>query len=313
MSPRDAAQIKEKIISIIRRRGPSLPVHISNETELDILFASAFLSELLSDKKIKMSNIKVGNSSLYFLPGQEYMLEKFSHYLKSKEKDAFSLLREKKFLRDSEQEPAIRVALRAIKDFAIPLRKDEKIFWRYFLIPESEFILEIPEKIKLEEKKEETEYKKEILPKKEDERIIKEHVSGIFNKPAEKIIHKKIVSAKKEKGKKKTVKTPAKAQKQNEKFFNKVKEFLAGKSIEISGIEGFNKEELILKARKGGEEKIIIAYNKKRITENEIIKANKKFSEYGQRYIILSFGEPPKKIKDLIDALKNLAEIEKIE
>jgi len=34
-----------------KRRGPSLPVHIASETGLSMLFASAFLSELLSEKK----------------------------------------------------------------------------------------------------------------------------------------------------------------------------------------------------------------------------------------------------------------------
>ena len=124
----DAGQIKERILSIIQSQGPSLPVHIAAQTGLSIIFASAFLSELISDKKIKISNLRVGSSPLYLVPGQEQMLENFSQYLKSKEKDAFILLKEKKFLKDSEMEPAIRVALRGIKDFAIAFRKGDEIF-----------------------------------------------------------------------------------------------------------------------------------------------------------------------------------------
>jgi len=135
----DTSQIKEKILFILRGRGPSLPVHIAGEMGLSILFASAFLSELVSEKKIKISYMKVGNSPIYFIMGQELHLEKFSQYLHSKEKEAFLLIKEKKFLNDKKQEPAIRVALREIKDFAIPFEKNGEIFWRYFSADEKEF------------------------------------------------------------------------------------------------------------------------------------------------------------------------------
>ncbi len=144
-------QIKERIISLIRLKGPSLPVHVAKETGLSILFASAFLSELLYEKKISISNIKVGNSPLYFISGQEPQLERFAQYLKSKEKDAFFLIKERKFLKDEEEEPAIRVALRGIKDFAIPFKRGEEIYWRYFTVPETDFHKE--EKPKEEENK----------------------------------------------------------------------------------------------------------------------------------------------------------------
>ncbi len=277
MPTKDTSEIKEKILSVLRRRGPSLPVHISGETGMSALFASAFLSELFAEKKIKISDMKVGNSPLYFLPGQEPSLEKFSEHLKNRERDAFELLKEKKFLKDSEQQPAIRVALRSIKDFAIPFKKNEEIFWRYFTVPESEF--------KLKGK-----------PIKSEKKIKREELD-IFDKEI------------KEKSK---IKTPARkktSQKKNEKFFNKVKEFLSAKSIEIIDIESFNKNELVLRVNKEGE-KLLVAYNKKRINENDIVKANKKASEAGLPYIILSLGEPLKKLSILIDALEKLSSIE---
>ncbi len=51
MAIQDTVPIKEKILSVLKKRGPSLPVHVAGETELSMLFASAFLSELLSEKK----------------------------------------------------------------------------------------------------------------------------------------------------------------------------------------------------------------------------------------------------------------------
>jgi len=278
-----------------KRRGPSLPVHIASETGLSMLFASAFLSELLSEKKIKLSFMKVGNSPIYLIQGQEPMLERFSQHLKSKEKEAFELLKRKKFLKDEEQVPAIRIALREIRDFAVAFKKDEEIFWRYFTIPENEFN---PPKIKLIEKITHQEDKKKPEGEKSKENTSDKQELNIFNK--QKII--------KTSPKKRTA-----TKKNNDKFFNKIKEFLFKQSIEILDIENFNKNDLVLRVKIKGEEKLLVAYNKKRISEEDILNAYKKATEFNLKYIILSLGEPLKKINNLIKAIKDLSEIEKIE
>ncbi len=273
-------EIKDRIISIMRIRGPCLPVHIAKEIGMSILFTSAFLSELISEKRIKISHMKVGSSSVHYLPGQKTRLENFSQHLKSREKDAYELLREKKFLRDIEQEPAIRVALRAIKDFAIPFNRNNEIIWRYFTTPEDEFKTEPKIEIKQEPKVE--------------------------------IFDKSVKEPEKPK-KRKTIKKRKPSQKKDEKFFNKIKEFLSNKSIEIIDILGFSKGDLTLKIGVNSEERLLIAYNKKRINEKDIIKASKKASELGLKYMIISLGEPLKKLNNFIEAIKNLSEIEKIE
>jgi len=133
---------KERILSSMKIRGPSLPVQVSKDIEMAPLFASAFLSELKAEGKLKISDMKVGSSPLYYLAGQEVMLENFSKYLNNREKEAYDLLREKKILDDEEQEPVVRVALRAIKDFALPVRArvsgEVKTFWKYFSVEDSE-------------------------------------------------------------------------------------------------------------------------------------------------------------------------------
>lgn len=272
----DTSEIKEKIVGALKRRGPSLPIHIAKEIESNTIFASAFLSELISEKRVRISNMRVGSSPIYYILGQEPLLERFSQHLKSRERDAFILLKERKFLKDSRQEPAIRIALREIKDFAIPFRQDEEIIWRYFTTPETEF--------KIKEKP-------GII---EEKKVPKEKSLGIFGE---------------EKKPKKIRKR--KAQKEN-KFFARVKEFLSEKSIEMIDILNFSKNELILRIRDKGNDKIIIAYNKKRVSELDIIKAAKKASEYNLPYMILSLGEPLKKTNTLIDALKKLDSIEKL-
>ncbi|MEK6872730.1 MAG: hypothetical protein AABW90_01825 [Nanoarchaeota archaeon] len=131
-------EIHEKIISALRRRGPSLPIQMGKELNMSSLFVSAFLSELVDEKKIKISSLKVGGSPLYFLEGQEEKLENFYNYLHPKEIEALQLLKKDKILKDSEQEPSIRVALRAIKDFAIGFMFNKEIYWRYMLVSLSE-------------------------------------------------------------------------------------------------------------------------------------------------------------------------------
>ena len=309
MAQQDTSQLKDKIVNTLRIRGPSLPVHIAKEINSSTLFTSAFLSELISERKIKISNMKVGSSKIHFLLGQESKLENFSQYLKSKEKDAFILLKERKFLKDSKQQPAIRVALRSIKDFAIAFKNGEEIIWRYYLVPELNYQKEEPIKIKEEPKTKPTE-EKEIEKKINIEKVnifdkedIKEEPIKIKEEPKTKPTEEKPV--------KKPVKKKS-SQKKNEKFFNQVKEFLSTKSIEIIGIEGFSKNDLTLTIKKEEKEFLLIAYNKKRFTDIDLINANKKAIEKGLHYMILSLGDPLKKTNNLIEAVKNLYSIEKI-
>ena len=133
-------ETKKRILNLLQAKGPSLPVQISKEVKMNTLFVSAFLSELKDENKIKISSLKVGGSPLYYLQGQESQLENFRKYLHPKEAEAFELLKKNRILKDSEQEPAIRVALRAIKDFAFSFKNDEEIYWRYLAVQEPEII-----------------------------------------------------------------------------------------------------------------------------------------------------------------------------
>lgn len=273
----DTSELKEKIVLVFKKRGPSLPVHVAKETGLSILFASAFLSELLSERKIKMSDMRVGSSPIYFTPGQEIMLEKFSEYLKSKEKEAFIFLRERKFLKDSEQEPAIRVALRAIKDFAIPFRKDEEIYWRYFIIPETEF------------KSQKKEASKVIKIKKPAIKIEKKESDlDIFKKP----------------------KDSSKKIKEKSEFVTKVLDFLKSKDLELlEEIESKKKEFLgIIKINTslGDIKVLIIAKDKKKITKSDIELALQKNNTYKKIVLLVSTGEINKNVKEFLDKYKDI-------
>jgi hypothetical protein len=148
-------QTHEKIVNIIKEKGPSLPIQIAKQLDISSLFISAFLSELSRQKRIKISHLKVGGSPLYFIEGQKEQLEPFHKYLHPREAEAFLLLKKEGILKDSEQKPAIRVALRSIRDFSIGFKKQDEIFWRYFSTPETEITKTIRPKEEIKKPKEE--------------------------------------------------------------------------------------------------------------------------------------------------------------
>ena len=74
--------IRDRIIDLIRIKGPVIPAQISKEISTNIIIASAYLSELVDHKKLRLSKLKIGGGSpLYFLPGQEARLQDFSKHL----------------------------------------------------------------------------------------------------------------------------------------------------------------------------------------------------------------------------------------
>ncbi len=129
---------QEQVLNIVKMRGPLIPSQISKDLGTNILLASAILSEFASRNLVKVSNIKIGGSPLYYVPGQEEKLTSYMGRLPEKEKLACSMLQEASVLRDASLEPVIRVALRQCRDFAKPLEVtvdgQKEIFWKWYLI-----------------------------------------------------------------------------------------------------------------------------------------------------------------------------------
>src|SRR3989344_3302464 len=286
-----ASLIKERIISIIKQNGPSLPVHIARSLNISQLFTGAFLSELYNEHSIKMSNMRVGSSPLYLIEGQEAQLEKFIEHLANKEREAFLLLKNNKFLKDDEQSPAIRVALRSIKDFAIPFNQKseegDKIIWKYFTITENEIneTLKPKKDIPLEVKKEEIIEIKKDAPKKIE---IKEE---IFKEPL-----------KKEKKKKPST--------SDSDFIEKMKNYLLSKEIEIINLFSDKRKDFSAKVRidtlLGKQEFLLMVKDKKKINEEDISLAVHKAQSEKLPGIIMSSGEIDKKAIEYYNSWKNL-------
>ena len=254
-------QKKQKIISFLKIAGPSLPVRIAKTIEMDPVFASAILSELLETKQIKTSHMKVGASPLYFIPGQEQKLEDHTENLKSIEKEAFLKLKQNKILTDENEEPAIRVALRNIKDFAIPFKSQGKIMWKYTFATEKE-----TKQIKEEPKK----------------------IESIFTKPRNK------------------------TSSSTKSFLKEIEEFLEKQNTKIISIEEVDKKKVIAKTGSEFQTTLLFAFNKKRITEGELMKCYKKAKTLNLPYRIITTGEPTKKMNETIDAYKKLIKFDKL-
>lgn len=140
--PDEGMAAEDEIISLMRLRGPVLPADVGKAIKTNIIFAGAHLSELASRQKVKISSLKVGGSPMYYLPGQEARLQEYIKNLDEKEVRAVEALRERKVLRDEGLEPLMRVALRNVKDFAVPLTVtaggNQELFWKWYLLSDSE-------------------------------------------------------------------------------------------------------------------------------------------------------------------------------
>ena len=301
------SDIKARIVSFIKIKGPVLPIHICKETKTSLLLSSAFLSDLVSEKTLKLSNLKVGGSPVYYLPGQETMLENFHNYLPKKEQEAFLLLKDKKVLKDDEQVPSIRVALRNIKDFAMPfsvkLSDKQLVFWQYFSLSEEEARKIISEML-------ESAYPKKLIeePKVTETQPIIAEVPKVEQATEEKIIEEKTIEPIFKTGE---IKEKTKHHKVS--FLEQTKAFLSSKNIEFIGVEKLAKKEIFLKIRQNGKETLLLALDKKKIGESDILKAYKKAQLLNLPYTILARGETSKKLKESIEAHKSLGNIETLE
>ena len=231
------ADDRQAILQIVRMRGPVLPIDISKQINRDTLTSAAMLSEMVDNKVLRLSHTKVGGSPVYFLPGQESRLENLYRYLHDKEKKAFDHLKKNRVLRDKGLAPVVRIALRSIKDFAVPLEVNfgngTEVFWKWYLLPTSEAEPVIKKLLGIKEEKP-VEKKPEI--KKEPE--VKKEPVKVEPKPQP----VKPVDKSKEDDKKRSFLLPEAKRPQEEKPIEKKIEKPIEKKIEEKPIERIKKE-----------------------------------------------------------------------
>jgi len=309
-----ALETREKIVEIVKAKGPVLPAHIYKEIGTNILMASAHLAELTASNRLKISRIKVGGSPLYYLPGQEAMLQKFVSNMNDKEKKAYDLLSQNKILRDSEQEPVIRVVLREIKDFALPLNvkynNNQEIFWKWYLTSDEDAEKLIKTKLGIE--------KPEEKIKKEERKIepvqrIKEKQIENAQKPLREIQQQKL-----EKPIEKIREKRGRKPKQKEDIFLKdLMKFFEKNNIKIINTETIKRNSEIdfiveIPSVVGNLQYYCKAKNKKRVSDSDLSNAYVKGQFKKLPVIVLSPGELSSKAQDILKRELNNITFKKI-
>src|SRR3989338_70600 len=292
---------RDKIIDFVKVKGPVLPIQISKLIGMDMVMASAHLAELTATKKMKISSIKVGGSPLYYLAGQESMLLKYTSNLNEKEAKALELLKENKVLRDSEQAPVVRVALREIKDFAMPLNvkysDTSEIFWKWFLASDEEAGKIIKSKLDIFEKEDKIEVKEETKIQTESKKDFQQKEvpveKNIEEKPIEKVQQQLKETV--EKPIEKRGRKPKEASKEDE-FMKDIMKFFEKNKIIIISTEIVKKNSEIdfiieIQSVVGNLQYYCKAKNKKRISDSDLSNAYVKGQFKKLPVIVLAPGE----------------------
>ncbi len=174
---KNATDYRERILRFIRGHGPSVPNEIRRDIGKDNLIASAMLSELSANKQVRVSYLKVGSSPLYYLPGQESQLQRFSEYLHVREREALEYLKQEVVARDVDLAPVQRVSMRELKDFAEPitvaLYGQEELFWKWYLAKNEDIVDKVRQLMPAPQVKVESvvmQQEPEVLPEKKPEK-----------------------------------------------------------------------------------------------------------------------------------------------
>ena len=300
---------EDLILNTIKLKGPVLPVDIAKVIDKDILFASAYLSDLTSTGKLKISNTKIGGSPVYYMPGQEVKLQNLYQYLNPKDQAAFNKLKNYKILRDDQLEPLTRIALRNIKDFAVLLSVNfnlkKILFWKWYLLsnneandlikrqlqprPEIKKETRSIERQKIKEKA--VEIRKPLPEKTEDQKeIIRKIKEQLSREDTEK--QKELISREKRKPK-------------QDIFFNQLTDYFNNKRIEISSSNIIRKNSEIdfivrIPSIIGDLKYYCKAKNKKNINEKDLSEVFVQGQLKKLPAIFLITGKLTKKAKELL-------------
>jgi hypothetical protein len=213
----------EDVYRVVQQYGPIIPNSIKQQLEQpDPTMINVYLSQLKEQGKIFFTKMQLGTSMFAYTKEQIPKLEELQKHLDEKDERTAQLLKEKKVLQVSEQEPLVRVSLQEIKDFAKPIKvktkTGEEIFYRYFLVsleeaqeiirkrfapqqePETKQTPQVQEEQRPTEqpRPQETENKDDIKPKNEEQTSLSEpeEIESDFGKQIETYCEKNNISIK---------------------------------------------------------------------------------------------------------------------
>lgn len=306
----NVGEVKQKILKIVEETGPILPTKLSKKVELSPMFTSAILSELVNERKLDLSNMKVGSSPLYLLPNQKSRLEDHMDNITGIEKTALLRLRDEKILKDRELETPIKVALRSIKDFAIPFKKGEEIFWRYAFAEEGKKLEEEAANSFEDDKKkvQETPSTNELIENKNGEEKKETINEEDSSEKKSSDLSNKMENIFEVERPKKTKKVSA-----DEKFLETIRCFADDKGIKLKVVEEYTRKKVFARIEMGERDYLLVAFDKKRVTNTDLLEAYKKAATLGIPYYVVCKGDPTKKLQEEIRAHKSLLRIDHFE
>jgi len=285
---------RQEVLNIVRMKGPLQPSQVATSVNTNILFASAILSELVQNKHVKITYVKRGGSPFYYVEGQEAKLMNLAEFLGGKVKEAYDFLSEKLVVRDNDALPWQRVAIRELKDFAIPLpvnyKGNQEIFWKWYLTSNDD-AKPIIKKILMQEHQ-------DISPEEEYSIPIKKHEEPIQQKlvedekPIEKEIQESIQNES-DLG-------------ESEDFIGFIKEYLSSKEMYIISHNIVRKGRELnyiadVPSNLGKLRYFVKFKNKKKITDVDLFSTLEEAREKNLPVLFLTNGELTKKAQKYID------------
>lgn len=288
---------KEDVLQAAKIKGYVIPSDLSKQFTVDTFIMGAVLSDLVSEKKLFVSTVKIGGSPVYYAPEAREKLQELFKYLNEKDKQTYQLLQEKIVLADTAQTPLVRVSLRNIKDFSKPIevtaQGSTQLFWKWYLATDDEVNKKIhsflsPQEAVHEKIELKKEIKKEIIQEKQE--IKQEIKSDIVQEvPAKKI--------------KKREQQQSLSVIPDDVFVQSVSSFFSQKAITLSDIIIVKKGEIDcvvhIPSSVGTIDYYCKAKNKKKCTEGEIANAFIAAQLKKLPALFLTTGEIPKKLKIL--------------
>lgn len=299
----------EDVLKAVKARGPMIPLEIRKFLgKGDSITIGAELSTLLKKGMVKCTKVKMGGSPFYYVRGQENKLELLNKYLNDKDKRAFEQLRDEKVMKDSSQEPLMRVSLRSIPDFAkrIEFSNNEEtiLYWRWYMINEDEAISLIKGNIQ----KKDLSLKEEIEPKQEEQQETKKEIEI---EPKQQETKKEIEVEKKEEPEPQKKQEPKQEQQQtipeeipeyDDEFFKQLNKFFNKNDIKIKNAKMIRKNsdyEFIVEMNTpfGNTDYFCKAKSKKKCNEGDLSSAYLQGQNKRMPTVFITTGEITKKAK----------------
>ncbi len=316
----NVAEQKSRIADYVKNNGPLVAHAISKTLNLNSFLASALLSELLREKVILSSNLKVGGSPLYFVRGQEEKLEGYTKFLDFKEREAHTILKEKGVAEDKKCEPAIRVAFRNMKDFAMPMTivqsGEEKLFWRFHLLQPEEAGKKIKSLLTEEAPSQTPAVKSSALesPKIPEKELKAETEKEVLEKPSEEL--SKEDEEERVPDLEKTLKKPRKKSPAPSSFNNEVKSWMEENKVALKReVDAGGKDFKAIVEVESGIGKLdffLFGKNKKSINEGDVALIYQEGADLKLPVLFLTKGKLSKKGEEVAENLKGKFVIRKL-